>query len=223
MIGSLIGAGLGVVGSIFGGISAARKAREQREINERKQAENEDWYRRRYNEDPTQRASALRVLRQTEDAIKQRNREARGVSAVMGGSQDAVAAAQERNAQASADAASQIAAANDARKDQIEQQYQTRKDALDQQMQQIKAGEAQAIAQATQGVAGAGAGIAAAFDQPKTSAAKGDAAGQSLDKAAKAAEAAAAAGTKPITKEEDILDRLSSEDDIWKRGKVSLT
>jgi hypothetical protein len=108
-------------------------------------------------------------------------------------------------------------------KDQIEQQYQKRKDELDQQMQQIKAGEAQAIAQATQGVAGAGAGIAAAFDQPKTPAAKGDAAAQSLDKAAKAAEAAGAAGAKPITKEDNILDRLSSEDDIWMRGKVSLT
>ena len=62
-----------------------------------------------------------------------------------------------------AEAASQIAAAGDRRKDAIEQQYRQRDAELDGQLNNIEAGKAQAISQAVQGVAGAGANLAGLF------------------------------------------------------------
>ncbi len=124
MIGSLVGAGLSAVGSIFGGISASKAMKKvKKNLQAQKQA-NQDWYDRRYNEDATQRADAQRILTMTEESIKNRNRQAAGAQAVMGGTEESVAAAKAANNQALADATSQIAVNAEARKDQIEQTYQ---------------------------------------------------------------------------------------------------
>ncbi|MCM1405167.1 MAG: hypothetical protein NC210_01960, partial [[Clostridium] fimetarium] len=76
MIGSLIGAGIGAVGSIFGGIKASEAMREVKRGIERQRKKNQDWYDRRYNEDATQRADAQRALEITREQIKRRNRAA---------------------------------------------------------------------------------------------------------------------------------------------------
>lgn len=124
MIGSLVGAGLSAVGSIFGGISASKAMKKvKKNLQAQKQA-NQDWYDRRYNEDATQRADAQRILTMTEESIKNRNRQAAGAQAVMGGTEESVAATKAANNQALADATSQIAVNAEARKDQIEQTYQ---------------------------------------------------------------------------------------------------
>ena len=102
------------------------------------QQENQDWYNRSYNEDATQRADAQRMLQRTEEIIKNRNRQAAGTQAVMGGTEESVAAAKAANSQALADATSQIAASADARKDAIEQQYLQRKDANDAARRQLQ-------------------------------------------------------------------------------------
>ena len=151
----LIGAALGAAGSIFGGISASKAMKRAKANVERQMRENQDWYDRRYNEDATQRADAQRILTMTEDSIKRRNRAAAGTAAVMGGTDESVAAEKAANAQTMADATSQIAANADARKDAIENQYMSRKTELNNQLNQIEQGKAQAISQAVQGVTGA--------------------------------------------------------------------
>lgn len=131
MIGSLVGAGLSAVGSIFGGISASKAMKKvKKNLQQQKQA-NQDWYDRRYNEDATQRADAQRILTKTEESIRNRNRQAAGAQAVMGGTEESVAAAKAANNQALADATSQIAVNAEARKDQIEQTYQQRDAQID--------------------------------------------------------------------------------------------
>lgn len=163
MIGSIIGGGLKVAGSIFGGISASKAMkRAKRNINNQLK-DNQNWYDRRYNEDATQRADAQRVLTMTEESIKNRNKAAAGAQAVMGGTDESVAAAKEANNKALADTTSQIAAAAEERKDQIEQQYMSRKDTLNQQLNDLEMKKAQNTSQAIQGVAGAGADIAGLF------------------------------------------------------------
>ena len=118
MIGSLVGAGLSAVGSIFGGISASKAMKKvKKNLQAQKQA-NKDWYDRRYNEDATQRADAQRILTKTEESIRNRNQQAAGAQAVMGGTEESVAAAKAANNQALADATSQIAVNAEARKDQ---------------------------------------------------------------------------------------------------------
>lgn len=93
MIGSIIGGAMKVGGAIFGGISASRSAKEQKKAVEAQRQKNQDWYDQRYNEDATQRADAQRILTMTEESIKNRNRQAAGSAAVMGGTDESVAAA----------------------------------------------------------------------------------------------------------------------------------
>ncbi len=165
---AIIGAAISAAASIAGGAissAAARKAKATQEERERqRQAENQAWYDRRYNEDPLQRASAQRVLAKTAEMIRERNRAAQGRAAVMGGTEESVAATKAANAKAMADAASTIAASADARKDQIESAYRSADAASKDRMAEIEANyqtaRGNAVAQAVQGVGSAAASIA---------------------------------------------------------------
>lgn len=163
-IGSLIGGAIGLAGSIYGGIKASQAAEEVKKNVKRQRRENQDWFDRRYNEDATQRADAQRILRITADNIRNRNRAAAGSAAVMGGAAESVAAAKAANAQAMADAASQIAAQGDARKDAVEQEYRNRDAALQGQLNNIESQRAAAITQAAGGLAQAAGSGGAAWD-----------------------------------------------------------
>lgn len=163
LIGSIAGGALGAAGSIFGGISASKAMRRVKKSLQAQKEANQNWYDRRYNEDATQRADAQRILTQTEESIRNRNRQAAGAQAVMGGTDESTAAAKAANAQALADATSQIAVNAENRKDQIEQTYQQRDSQINEALNNLEINKAQAISQAVQGVAKAGAGIAGAF------------------------------------------------------------
>lgn len=163
LIGSIAGGALGAAGSIFGGISASKAMRRVKKNLQAQKEANLNWYDRRYNEDATQRADAQRILTQTEESIRNRNRQAAGAQAVMGGTDESTAAAKAANAQALADATSQIAVNAENRKDQIEQTYQQRDSQINEALNNLEINKAQAISQAVQGVAKAGAGIAGAF------------------------------------------------------------
>lgn len=163
LIGSIAGGALGAAGSIFGGISASKAMRRVKKNLQAQKEANQNWYDRRYNEDATQRADAQRILTQTKESIRNRNRQAAGAQAVMGGTDESTAAAKAANAQALADATSQIAVNAENRKDQIEQTYQQRDSQINEALNNLEINKAQAISQAVQGVAKAGAGIAGAF------------------------------------------------------------
>ena len=151
----LIGSAIGAVGSIFGGIKASKAPKKAKRNVEAQRQKNQDWYDRRYNEDATQRADAQRILTQTEESIKQRNKAAAGSAAVMGGTDESVAAAKEANNKALADATSQIAADAEARKDNIEATYMQNDNAFVEQLNAIEQGKANAISGAVQGVTNA--------------------------------------------------------------------
>ena len=163
IFGSAIGGALGIGGAIFGGSSASKAMKQAKEMVEEQKKENQDWYDRRYNEDSTQRADAQRILTQTNEAIRQRNQAAAGSAAVMGGTEESVAATKAANAQAIADDTSQIAVNGERRKDQIESQYLQTKSDLNQQLQNLEIGKANAVSQAVQGMASAGANMAGLF------------------------------------------------------------
>lgn len=151
----LIGSAIGAADSIFGGIKASKAMKKAKRNVEAQRQKNQDWYDRRYNEDATQRADAQRILTQTEESIKQRNKAAAGSAAVMGGTDESVAAAKEANNKALADATSQIAADAEARKDNIEATYMQNDNALVEQLNAIEQGKANAISGAVQGVTNA--------------------------------------------------------------------
>lgn len=163
--GTILGSALGIGASIYGGKKASEAMKGVKSSLEGQKAENQNWFDRRYNEDSTQRADAQRVLQHTRELIKQRNKSAAGRQAVMGGTEESVAATKAANAEAMAEAASQIAAAGERRKDEIEQQYQTRKAGLEGQLNQLERDRANAIVQAAGGVASAAGAAGAAVDK----------------------------------------------------------
>ena len=164
MLGALIGAGLGLASSIAGGIANRKARRKQEQMIDQQQRENQAWYDRTYNADPTKRADTVRLLTQMQEQIKNRNKAVKGRQAVMGGTDDSTTAVKEANNKTLADTTSQIVAANDARKDNIEQQYRERKNQLNNQQMGIEAEKAADTANAVAGVAGTAANIAASLD-----------------------------------------------------------
>lgn len=164
MLGTLIGAGLGLASSIAGGIANRKARQKQEQMIAQQQKENQAWYDRKYNEDPTKRADTVRLLTQMQEQIKNRNKAAKGRQAVMGGTEDSTTAVKEANNKTLADTTSQIVAANDARKDNIEQQYMARKSQLQGQQMGLEAEKAADTANAVAGVAGTAANIAASLD-----------------------------------------------------------
>ena len=164
MLGALIGAGLGLASSIAGGVANRKARRKQEQMIAQQQKENQAWYDRTYNADPTKRADTVRLLTQMQEQIKNRNKAAKGRQAVMGGTDDSTTAVKEANNKTLADTTSQIVAANDARKDNIEQQYMNRKNQLQNQQMGIEAEKAADIANVVAGAAGTAANIAATID-----------------------------------------------------------
>lgn len=164
MLGTLIGAGLGLASSIAGGIANRKARQKQEQMIAQQQKENQAWYDRKYNEDPTKRADTVRLLTQMQEQIKNRNKAAKGRQAVMGGTEDSTTAVKEANNKTLADTTSQIVAANDARKDNMENQYRARKSQLQGQQMSLEAEKAADTANAVAGVAGTAANIAAAVD-----------------------------------------------------------
>lgn len=167
MIGSIIGGALKLGGTVAGGILGAQSAKKQKEMIESQQQANQDWYNKRYNEDATQRADAQRMLTATTEAIKNRNKSLAGRSAVMGGNDEAIALEKAQNAQAMANATSNIVALGEARKDDIEQQYLQQDRALNQALLDNEKARQQEIKDAAQGASEAGSSIASAFSMDK--------------------------------------------------------
>lgn len=163
ILGSAIGGALAVGGSIFGGISASKAMKKAKQNLDNRIKENEDWYNRRYNEDATQRADAQRVLTAMNERIRERNQSAAGAQAVMGGTEESVAATKAANNEAMAEATSQIAANGERRKDSVEAQYLSAKQGLEDERNNMEIAKAQNTAQAVQGLAHAGASMADLF------------------------------------------------------------
>lgn len=160
VLGGAIGAGLGAVGSIFGGLSASKAMKRVKQNLELQESTNRSWYDRRYNEDATQRGDAQAVLTRLTDDIRNRNRQSAGTQAVMGGTEEGAAAARAANGNALAQAATNIVVNGESRKDAIEGQYQTTDANIQGQLNDMERDRAKNTAAAIQGVAQAAGNIA---------------------------------------------------------------
>ena len=148
MIGGIIAAASTIGSSIYSGIKSAKANRQRKQELLREKAENNDWYNRRYNEDATQRADAQRLLRLPQEAIRNRNKQVAGTQAVVGGTEESVAAEKEANAKAMSDTASAIVAQGEARKDNIEESYRNQNRMLNNELDNMEAQPAENIANA---------------------------------------------------------------------------
>lgn len=165
MWGTIIAGALGLAGQLYGGYTASQAMKRVKANVGKQQQDNQDWYDKRYNEDATQRADAQRILNYTSEQIKQRNRAAAGTAAVMGGTEESVAATKEANAKAMADAVGRITVAGEQRREAIEQQYLERKANLENQLNDFERQKAAGVSQAAQGFAQAAGNAGAAYDK----------------------------------------------------------
>lgn len=163
-LGSMIGGGLKVGGGIVGGILSAINNRKIKKNIEQQMRDNQDWFDRRYNEDATQRADAQRVLTNLNETMRNRNKQVAGAQAVMGGTEESVAAAKAANNEAIADATSNIAVASEARKADIENTYLANKSELNDQLNQLRGQHGAMIRDSVSGIANAAGGVAEALN-----------------------------------------------------------
>ena len=164
MIGALIGAGLAAASSIYGGIKSSQAAKRAKRETEAQRQRNQNWFDQRYNEDSTQRADAQRLLTMTEESIRNRNNAAAGTQAVMGGTDESLAAAKSANNEALARTNAMINEQADARKDNIEQTYRQADEGYSQDLRNIENQRAQSVAGAIQGVGSAASNLGSAID-----------------------------------------------------------
>ena len=154
MIGAIIGAAGSIASSLIGGAQAKKAAEKaNKELADQRQ-KNEDWYRRRYNEDYTQSAEAQAAMTRARELAREQMQAARGTAAVMGGTEAGVAAQQQAANKMLSDTMSGIAQNATARKDAVESRYLQMENALSQQQQGVYNQQAaNSAAAANQGMA----------------------------------------------------------------------
>jgi len=145
---------MGLLSSLGGAFLAGRENMRNERALKKRIDENEDLFRLRYNEDATKRADVMAALGMTEERIRERNREAAGVSAVMGGGPSSSAAVREANARALSDVASSVAVNAERRKDSVEDRYLGRKDDLEDELSRMRSRKASSLASAAKSAGG---------------------------------------------------------------------
>lgn len=131
MIGALIGGGLGLASSLFGGIKAAKAAKKQQKIIDNARARNEAWFNKEYYQDYMDRSDAQAAMGRVRDYMKRANERTDNMAAVTGATPEAVAAQKEATANAIGNTASAIQANADAYKQNALNRYQAQEAALD--------------------------------------------------------------------------------------------
>ena len=158
-IGSYIGGGLKVASSIFGGIQAARAASKQRKSAKQEMAANNNYLAKKYYEDATQRADAQAVINSMKESLASANRNQAGTNAVMGASNEVVAAQKQAASNAIADTMQSINAAAVQQKDNLESNVRAQNAALNEQIRNSYGQQAQAIQNMAQQVGNVGSNI----------------------------------------------------------------
>lgn len=159
MIDGILGGALGAASGLLGGLSSNRKLKKQMKMINELKKDNQNWYGRRYNEDATQRADAQAMLTRTNEILKNRNKAAAGAAAVMGGSDESIAAEKAANANVLANVASNIAVEGERRKEAIESDYRKRNDELEDAMMKLKGQKKNFLDILSDTAAGARAGL----------------------------------------------------------------
>lgn len=142
MVGALVSAGIGAIGSIYGAIKAGQERKRLAEYTNQQEAENEAKYNRDYYGDYLQRADSQAMLKQMRDQLKDRTNQTESTAAITGATPEAQLAAMESQNQAVGDTMSKISAMGAAFKDKVDDRYMARKDYIMQQRQGITEGAA---------------------------------------------------------------------------------
>lgn len=171
-----IAAATSLVSSLIGGwqsSKAAQKGYESQKDNlEAKRQMYQDWYNKEYNTDPLQRTSAQRILGQTRDLIRERNKQANATAAVVGGTNASLAATRQANANTMSNTINNIYENTETRRNNVENTYLTQQgnyyDSLGTMEANRENQRAKNISQAAQAVGTAANQWASSYDEKTT-------------------------------------------------------
>ena len=164
-----IGAAIGVAGSLLssfiGGKKASQAEREAMRIQKRREAAENAWYNRRYNEDYVDTAAGQNLVRRAKDFARENWKKSQGAAKVGGQTEAAAAMAKEAGNKMVGDTIANIAAQDTARKarvDDIHQQAQERYAQMDMNRESQRAAN---ITNAAQNASNAMMTVGSAVDQ----------------------------------------------------------
>lgn len=164
-IATAIGAGVGLLSSVIGGAASAKAAREAQAEQRRKEARENAWYTRRYNEDYLDTAAGQNLVRRAKEYARENWKKAQGAAKVGGATEAASAMAKEAGNKMVGDTMANIAAQDTARKARVDDQHRQNQERFADQNIQIQNQRAANITQAAQGASNAIMSAGAAVDQ----------------------------------------------------------
>lgn len=158
-------AAAGLASSVIGGVKASKAAKEAEKRQREREAEENAWYRRRFNEDYIDTAAGQNLVRLAKDHAKANARRAAGAAAVAGSTDAATQMAKDAGNKMVGDTIANIAATDQARKDNIDNMHQQAQESFAQQDMNRELQRAQNISNASGQAANAMFTAAAALGQ----------------------------------------------------------
>ena len=143
MVGALVSAGIGAVGSIYGAIKAGQERKKMASYLSGQEADNEAKFNSDYYGDYTKRADVQAQMALMRDTLKDRTQQANSTAAITGATPEAQLAVMEANNQVVGDTMTKISAMGQQFKDRVDDRYLARKN----QLSQMKYGEMEGAAQ----------------------------------------------------------------------------
>lgn len=135
-IGSLIGAGMGLVSGITGAVKSAKAARQQQRLIDEQNRKNEIWFNNEYYKDYMDRSDAQAAMERVRQTMQRQNNRVDQQAAVTGATPESVIAQKEANSGVITDTAAAIQANASAHQDRVMDAYKARQDNLAGQQQQ---------------------------------------------------------------------------------------
>jgi len=123
----LIGGGVGLLGSLFGGNKAAQERKKMERYLTQQEGENTAWYNANALSDYTQRADTQNLMKQLRDNLSQQNKIASNMAIVTGATPEQQAVQKELSNKVISDTYSNIGAMGQQWKDRVTNQYMARK------------------------------------------------------------------------------------------------
>ena len=131
MIGAAISAGLGLAGTVFGGIKAGQERKRMASYLGGMNADNESWYNREFHGDYTQRADTQALIKNMRDTMREQTKRTESTAAITGATPEMTNVAKENANKVISDTYSRVGAMGQQYKDRVQDRYMSRKQQLD--------------------------------------------------------------------------------------------
>jgi hypothetical protein len=169
-IATAIGAAASLASSLIGGHKAAQAAREAERKQKAREASENAWYLRRYNEDYADTAAGQNLMRKAKDFANSQWKKAEGAKAVGGGTDASAAMAKEAGNKMVGDTLANISAQDQSKKAQVDAMHRNAQDRFMQMDVNRELQRSQNITNAAQNASNAMMQAGAAVDGAKSQA-----------------------------------------------------